>query len=90
LNQEFSFDVFDVDDLDVGDDEGSNEFPLLPLRDTVVFPGIVTPLIVGRDRSVRAVEAAIEGDNLIVVATQRVAEVQDPVLKIYTRLGWRW
>jgi len=84
LNQEFSFDVFDVDDLDVGD-EGSNEFPLLPLRDTVVFPGIVTPLIVGRDRSVRAVEAAIEGDNLIVVATQRVAEVQDPGLEdLYT------
>jgi ATP-dependent Lon protease len=78
LNQEFSFDVFDVDDLDVGDDEGGNEFPLLPLRDTVVFPGIVTPLIVGRDRSVRAVEAAIEGDNLLVVATQRVAEVQEP------------
>jgi ATP-dependent Lon protease len=85
LNQEFDTNLFDIDDLDLDEDESGRDYPLLPLRDTVVFPGIVTPLIVGRDRSVRAVEAAIEGDNLILVVTQRDPEVQDPGLDdLYT------
>jgi ATP-dependent Lon protease len=87
LTQDFSFDLFDIDDVPGEDDEVLADYPLLPLRDTVVFPGIVTPLVVGRDRSIRAVEAAIENDNLIVVVTQRDPEVQEPELDDLYAIG---
>ncbi len=54
------------------------ELPVLPLRDTVLFPHMVTPLFVGRDRSLRAVEAALEEDDQLVVVAQREVDVEDP------------
>jgi ATP-dependent Lon protease len=54
------------------------EYPLLPIRDTVIFPHMVTPLFVGRDRSLKAVEAAMSTEGTIVVAAQKDAEVQEP------------
>jgi ATP-dependent Lon protease len=86
LNYGFDFDLFNVDDL-VGELEDStpSDLPLLPLRDTVVFPQLMTPIMVGRDRSIKAVEAAVGTDNLIVVFTQRDPEVQRPDLEdLYT------
>jgi len=48
------------------------EYPLLPIRDTVMFPHMVTPLFVGRDRSVKAVESAsAHGDDTIIVVSQK-------------------
>lgn len=52
--------------------------PLLPLRDVVVFPYMVTPLMVGRPRSVSAVETAMERDKYLCVAAQLEAEKEDP------------
>ncbi len=61
------------------------EYPLLPVRDTVVFPHMVTPLFVGRDRSIKAVEAAADDDSTIVVVTQKEPEIQDPTIEdLYT------
>ncbi len=54
------------------------ELPLLPARDTVVFPHMVAPLFVGRERSIRAVETAMSRDQRVAVFTQRDEEVQDP------------
>ena len=54
-------------------------FPLLPLRDIVVFPGMVVPLFVGRDKSVAALEAAMEGDKDIFLLTQLEQGTDDPV-----------
>jgi ATP-dependent Lon protease len=54
------------------------ELPLVPVRDTVIFPHLMSPLTVGRDRSIRAVEAAMAADQRIVVFTQRDPEVADP------------
>lgn len=54
------------------------EYPLLPLRDTVIFPHMVTPLFVGRDRSLRAVEAAMATEGIIVVAAQKDTETEEP------------
>src|SRR5690606_32207858 len=54
------------------------EAPLLPLRGMIVFPHTVTPLEVGRPRSVQALEAAIMGDRRIVLAAQKDADVQEP------------
>ena len=52
--------------------------PLMPLRDVVVFPSMVAPLFVGRDRSVAALEYAMEHGKTIFMATQREAKVDDP------------
>ncbi len=54
------------------------EYPLLPLRDTVIFPHMVTPLFVGRDRSLKAVEAAMATEGIIIVAAQRDDELEEP------------
>ena len=53
-------------------------FPLLPLRDIVVFPGMVVPLFVGRDKSVAALEAAMEGDKDIFLLAQLDPGCDDP------------
>ena len=52
--------------------------PLLPLRDIVVFPHMVAPLFVGRDKSVRALEEVMKTDKKIVLATQKDAGEDDP------------
>jgi ATP-dependent Lon protease len=58
--------------------EKPDVFPLVPLRDIVVFPSMVVPLFVGRDRSVAAIEAAMLRDKLIMLVTQKDAQVNDP------------
>jgi len=58
--------------------EGLNEYPLLPVRDTVLFPRMVMPLLVGRDRSMRAVEAAELAHEPLIVVAQRDQETEDP------------
>ena len=52
--------------------------PLLPLRDVVVFPHMVIPLFVGRPKSIKALEAAMESGKSILLAAQRVASKDDP------------
>lgn len=52
--------------------------PLLPVRDTVLFPYVAAPLFVSRDRSMKAVEAAVASDQRIAVFTQRDPEIQEP------------
>jgi ATP-dependent Lon protease len=59
-------------------DEMEVELPVLPVRDTVVFPRMLTPLFVGRDRSVLALEAALVEKSQLVVVTQRDADQEDP------------
>ena len=58
--------------------EGLIECPLLPVRDTVLFPRMVTPLMVGRDRSMKAVEVAEQEHGPLVVVAQRDQDVEDP------------
>ncbi|AJE03166.1 endopeptidase La [Geobacter pickeringii] len=53
-------------------------FPLLPLRDIVVFPHMVVPLFVGREKSILALEAAMNGNRLIFLAAQRNAKTEEP------------
>ncbi len=52
--------------------------PLLPLRDIVVFPSMVIPLFVGRDKSITALNEVMKGDKKIVLVTQKNSEVDDP------------
>ncbi|GHE35571.1 endopeptidase La [Vulcaniibacterium thermophilum] len=54
------------------------DLPVLPLRDVVVFPHMVIPLFVGREKSIRALDLAMEGDKRILLVAQKSAEVDDP------------
>lgn len=53
-------------------------FPVLPIRNAVVFPGASMPLVVGRPRSLKAVQAARDNDGMIIVVTQRLTSPGDP------------
>ncbi len=63
----------DVQNLEVPD-----QLPLLPVRDIVVFPYMVLPLFVGREMSIKAIEAALAGDRMIFLATQKALDVENP------------
>ena len=58
-----------------------HELPMLPLRDVVVFPHMVVPLFVGREKSINALEAAMEDNKQILLVAQQDAETDDPVRK---------
>ena len=63
---------------DERDTPKAGSVPLLPLRDIVVFPHMVVPLFVGREKSVRALERAMAGDRTLLLAAQRDAKSDDP------------
>jgi len=56
---------------------GPHVLPLVALRETVIFPEMIVPLQVGREKSVKALDAAVSGDSLIALVTQRQAERED-------------
>jgi len=56
------------------------DLPLLPLRDVVVFPHMVIPLFVGRPKSIKALEAAMESERRIMLVAQKAAAKDDPVV----------
>ncbi|WP_323750637.1 endopeptidase La [Marinobacter sp.] len=59
-------------------EETVQEYPLLPLRDVVVFPHMVVPLFVGREKSIQALEAAMEGSKEILLVAQKDAATDEP------------
>ncbi len=61
-----------------GERKMPQDIPLLPVRDVVVYPFMILPLFVGRDKSIRAVDEALSRERLILLAAQRDAESEDP------------
>ena len=61
--------------------------PLLPLRDIVIFPSMVVPLFVGREKSIKALQEVMKSDKSIVLVTQKNSEVDDPVGKDLYQYG---
>jgi len=61
-----------------GAPDQQGELPVLPLRDIVVFPHMIVPLFVGRERSVRALETAMESHKTVLLLTQREAGIDEP------------
>src|SRR5512145_1326567 len=55
-----------------------DQLPLLPVRDIVVFPYMVLPLFVGREMSIKAIEAALAGNRMIFLSTQKALDVENP------------
>ena len=73
-------------------DREMHNLPLLPLRGVVIFPGSVTTLDVGREKSMAAVEEAVKGDRRIFVAAQRDSMVDAPDIADLCHELWaeRW
>ncbi len=68
-------------------DEPDFAYPLVPLRDVVIFPSMTTGILVGRQPSVNAVERSIETDKILLVVTQRDPAVDDPTSENLYRVG---
>ncbi|TAG14694.1 MAG: endopeptidase La [Sphingobacteriia bacterium] len=64
-----------------------NDLPILPLRNTVLFPGVVLPITVGRDKSIKAVSDVYKADKLIGVIAQKDASIEEPDPKDLCRIG---
>ncbi|MBS9475725.1 endopeptidase La [Ancylobacter radicis] len=65
----------------------SQTFPVLPLRDIVVFPHMIVPLFVGREKSIRALEEVMRNDTFILLATQENASDDDPSTDSIYKIG---
>jgi len=84
MPQEEELDFMPIIPLNEGDEENGEkivipeEIPLLPLRNTVLFPGVVIPITVGRDKSIKAIEEAYKTDKLVGVLSQKDSNIEDP------------
>lgn len=61
--------------------------PILPLRNTVLFPGVVIPITVGRDKSIRLIRDAYSGDKIIGVVTQKDENIEEPTIQDVHTIG---
>jgi len=93
MRAEDDMDFLPIIPLNEGDQDDLNgieipaEIALLPLRNTVLFPGVVLPITVGRDKSIKAVNDAYRGDKLIGVIAQKDSNVEDPEVKDLEKIG---
>jgi ATP-dependent Lon protease len=82
--------IIPLNDDDESDADGQafpGELPLLPLRNTVLFPGVVIPITVGRDKSIKAVNDAYKSDKLIGVVAQKDSTVEEPTVSDLEDIG---
>jgi ATP-dependent Lon protease len=93
LRPEDDMDFLPIIPLNESDQDDTNgievppEIALLPLRNTVLFPGVVLPITVGRDKSIKAVNDAYKGDKLIGVVAQKDSNVEDPGVNDLEQIG---
>jgi ATP-dependent Lon protease len=93
LSPEDEMDFMPIIPLNENDNDNSietvfpAELPLLPLRNTVLFPGVVLPITVGRDKSIKAVNDAYKADKLVGVVAQKDSDVEDPTVSDLEDIG---
>lgn len=93
LQQEDDMDFMPI--IPLNDNEGGNadqivvpaQLPLLPLRNTVLFPGVVIPITVGRDKSIKAIAESYKTDKLVGVLAQKDSNVEDPAVGDLVTIG---
>ncbi len=80
--------------IPLNEEEGENdqqdipeELPILPLRNTVLFPGVVIPITVGRDKSIKAVTDSYKSDKLIGVLAQKDSTIEEPSINDLESIG---
>ena len=82
--------IIPLNEEDDGSADGQvipDEIPLLALRNTVLFPGVVIPITVGRDKSIKAVNDAYKADKLIGVVAQKDSNVEEPTVSDLEDIG---
>jgi ATP-dependent Lon protease len=77
----------DDDEANVDAEPIPDEIPILPLRNTVLFPGVVIPITVGRDKSIKAVNDAYKADKLIGVLAQKDSNIEEPTVSDLEDIG---
>src|ERR1700728_1543689 len=93
MRAEDDLDFMPIIPLNESDNDGLNdmeipkELPVLPLRNTVLFPGVVLPITVGRDKSIKAVTDAYKADKLIGVIAQKDSSVEEPGVTDLEEIG---
>ena len=65
----------------------TENLPLLPLRDVVIFPSVVTPLFVGREKSITALQASMASDKQVMLVAQKEAQIDNPTIKNLYKVG---
>jgi ATP-dependent Lon protease len=80
--------ISERNDFDIMDQKNyPNQLPVLPLRNTVLFPGVVFPITVGRDKSIKIINKAYKGNRTIAVFTQKDQDTEDPQVSDLHRIG---
>jgi ATP-dependent Lon protease len=78
------------DEEQMNSEKVPEKLPILPLRNTVLFPGVVIPITVGRDKSIKLIRDAYKGSKTIGVVAQKNDSVEDPAAEDINRIGtWR-
>jgi ATP-dependent Lon protease len=93
FSQDEEMDFLPILPINENDNEGGSEqpipdeLPLLPLRNTVLFPGVVLPITVGRDKSIKAVTDAYKADKLVGVVAQKDSSTEEPAAADLSHTG---
>ena len=77
----------DEDEAKISKEDTPNELPILPLRNTVLFPGVIIPITIGRDRSVKLIKDAENGNKTIGVVAQKDFDTELPELSDLNHVG---
>ncbi len=75
------------DEEEMNNEETPEVLSILPLRNTVLFPGVVIPITIGRDKSIKLVKDAYKGDRVIGVVSQRDVAIEDPSFEQLNTIG---
>src|SRR5690606_34379319 len=75
------------DEEDMSKADIPDYLPILPLRNTVLFPGVVIPITVGRNKSIKLVKEAYKGNRTIGVVSQKDMNIEDPTLEQLHKVG---
>jgi len=75
------------DEAEMNNEQVPDVLPILPLRNTVLFPGVVIPITVGRDKSIKLIRDANKGDRMIGVVSQQDVVIEDPTFNQLNKIG---
>jgi len=75
------------DEEDMNNEETPEILAILPLRNTVLFPGVVIPITVGRDKSIKLIKEAYKGNKIIGVVSQMDVSIEDPTFEQLNKVG---
>ena len=77
----------DEDEAKISKEDTPDVLPILPLRNTVLFPGVIIPITIGRNRSVKLIKAAEAGNKTVGIVSQKDFDTELPELKDLNEVG---